>query len=135
MESTSSSSIEFIATSFRLPGSEVDEEAIEVSAILGVGTGLVYHQALIDPEETEADEESWGGYSITHLKSGRCLGYLTVETPRQARKWLELLSQVADWSQEFGKLAANQTDIKALVAAVEAARQQATELTLFVEQL
>ncbi len=133
---TASATIEFAETSLSIRGKVADPESseaeqLEISVMVGVGTGLAYH--LIVNESDEVEEEAFLGYVVTQTKSGLSLGRQTVETARQARKWVELLAGVLDWNKDLSELAARPAEIKALAAKVEQARQQAIELCVYVE--
>ena len=64
----------------------------------GTSTGLAYHRDIHSMRHDPIAYED--GYSLTHLASGLCVSwgpYVTDETT--ARRWLELIAPVADWTQ------------------------------------
>ena len=136
---------------FQVVGAGSGSDELETLVVVGVGTGLAYHLNI----ENENGHNS-SGYILTQTVSGKCLGQLTVETPRQARVWLELVAPLADW-QQLGlaalvasvSKAANVSSsppfptssaqklaegLKALAAQVEAARQEAIARCTYIEE-
>ena len=127
-----------------------EEHEIEVEAVEGLGSGLafrpVYWLPLAEPEERgdeeyqdnhndrddheeeeeDHEEENWGsGYVLTHLASGYCLGHWLVDTPRQARLWLQLVASLTDWRRPAHELVRGQQALQGLARQVEQARKEA----------
>lgn len=100
------------------------------TAVVALRTGLAYHPVVSDFAE---NSQSLSGYIVTQLNSGKSLGLLTVETPRQARKWIELLVQLTDWNTGFDNLTEDRAFLTGLASRVEQARRQAVELSIFVD--
>ncbi len=125
-------------------GKDLSVPNLEVTAFAGKATGLAFHQVV---EETEAktaenplEDEDWEavryGYAVTQIHSGRRLGRGWVDTPRQAKLWIELLSNMADWRKDINELvngADRSNRLKRLAARVEQARLDAIDRCLFVE--
>ncbi|HEX2915834.1 MAG TPA: hypothetical protein VH186_34050 [Chloroflexia bacterium] len=131
------------------------EGQLEVEGMLGVNTGLAFHLStgldnsgdnqLFFDEDGELSTP-FAGYILTHVQSGRSLGSRTVETPRQARKWLELVAPLADWNRPLPRLPGTvtipgtksgttgsaSTTLETLEALVEEARKQAIEFCVSV---
>lgn len=118
-----------------------------VEAVAGVGSGLAYHlatgwdtpsheheaQAESEKDEEEGGED-YGGYILTHIASGRCLGKRTVDTPRQARAWLEGVATLCEWQKELKEFASHPQALFALAQEVEKIRKLAVEASIFVEE-
>lgn len=110
----------------------------EVEAYAGKGTGLAYHQIYDEAGESDDDFMEVGqyGYIVTQVRSGKRLGYGWVDTPRQAKRWIELLVKLADWNKDLGALVkgpGRAARLKELAAQVEQARQEAIDQCLFIE--
>ena len=89
----------------------------------GTPTGLAYHLGIHSMEHDPVEYEDW--YSLTHQASGLRVGRGAVVTDEAtARRWLELIAPLTDWthSAEVVKQYASR-----LQEQVEAARQQAYE--------
>lgn len=118
----------------------------EIEAFAGKGSGLAFHMVFAEVEEKpESDddflEDEGGegdryGFAVTQVRSGMCLGQGRVDTPRQAKRWVEILSKLADWNKDINELVkgpARSARLKELAAGVEQARLEAIEQCLFIE--
>ena len=119
----------------------------EIEAFAGKGTGLAFHMVLAEveekpePDDDSLEDEGGGegdryGYAVTQVRSGMRLGNSWVDTPRQAKRWVELLSKLADWNKDINVLVkgpARSARLKELAAGVEQARLEAIEQCLFIE--
>ncbi len=64
----------------------------------GTPTGLAYHPGIHAMTHTPIQCEDW--YSLTHLASGLCVGWdPSAKDEATARRWLELIASLADWTQ------------------------------------
>ncbi len=64
----------------------------------GMPTGLAYHLGIRSMAHNPIEYEGW--YSLTHLASGLCVSWdPSVKDEATARRWLELIASLADWTQ------------------------------------
>ena len=64
----------------------------------GTPTGLAYHLGIHSMTHAPIAYEDW--YSLTHLASGLCVSWdPSVKDEATARRWLELIASLADWTQ------------------------------------
>src|SRR5258708_32902012 len=64
----------------------------------GTPPGLAYHLGIHAMTHTPIQYEDW--YSLTHLASGLCVSWdPSVKDEAAARRWLELIASLADWTQ------------------------------------
>ncbi len=86
----------FISTTITIKlgqGEQVVDRDIE--AMVAQGTGLAYIQ------HPSADGEE-AGFTLTHVPSGTRLGGdWQAGSSQEAQKWIELLDELADWTQFF----------------------------------
>jgi len=89
----------------------------------GMPTGLAYHLGIRSMEHDSIAYE--GRYSLTHLASGLRVGRDAAVTDEEtARRWLELIAPLTDWTQPAEVI---KQQVPLLRGQVEAARQQACE--------
>ena len=116
----------------------------EVEALAGKGTGLAFHRLFDEvagPDRDYSSEDDavlagQSGYIVTQVCSGLRLGPGWVDTPRQAKRWIELLAGLADWNKDIPEVVKGRgraARLKELAAAVEQARLEAIDQCLFVE--
>ena len=141
--------IEFVEITLTITGWPLhpDEEApqMKIEAMEGLGTGLAFHLRIPSENEidafnqTEVDREAEvqsEAYVVSQISSGKRLGQRGVDTPRQAKKWIELLYKACDWKKGLAELIQGEKaaiQLKALIAQVEQARLDAIEQCLFVD--
>jgi len=89
----------------------------------GTPTGLAYHPGIHSMEHDPVEYERW--YSLTHQASGLRVGRDAVVTDEAtARRWLELIAPLTDWTQSAEVIKQHASRLQ---EQVEAARQQAYE--------
>src|SRR6478609_5027147 len=110
--------IEFERITLTLTGQPVAKgkavPAKEIEAFAGKRTGLAFHMVFVEVEEKpgsdddsledEGGEGARYGYAVTQVRSGMRLGQGWVDTPRQAKRWVELLLKLADWNKDINEL-------------------------------
>ncbi len=89
----------------------------------GTPTGLAYHLGIHSMEHDPVEYERW--YCLTHQASGPRVGRDAVVTDEAtARRWLELIAPLTDWTQSAEVIKQHASRLQ---EQVEAARQQAYE--------
>ena len=87
----------------------------------GTATGLAYHLGIRSMEHDPIEYERW--YSLTHQASGLRVGRdAAAMDEATARRWLELIAPLTDWTQPAEVI---EQHVSLLRGQVEAARQQA----------
>src|SRR5258708_40326784 len=87
----------------------------------GTPTGLAYHLGIHSMEHDPVEYERW--YCLTHQASGPRVGRDAVVTDEAtARRWLELIAPLTDWTQSAEVIKQHASRLQ---EQVEAARQQA----------
>src|SRR5260370_26959106 len=87
----------------------------------GTATGLAYHLGIHSMEHDCIEYECW--YSLTHQASGLRVGRdAAAMDEATARRWLELIAALIDWTQSAEVIKQHASRLQ---EQVEAARQQA----------
>ncbi|SRR5258708_4842710 len=87
----------------------------------GTPTGLAYHLGIRSMEHDPIAYEDW--YSLTHQASGLRVGRdVAAMDEATARRWLELIAALIDWTQSAEVIKQHASRLQ---EQVEAARQQA----------
>ena len=86
MTHTTAPSIVFVEQTITIR--DKDHQPREITAFVGVGTGLAYHPVIM------ADGTPGTWYSISHIQSGYGLCSLSVPTPEEAQSWIGMIGNL-----------------------------------------